>query len=127
MKTVHIEVNTDEKCKICGKGGAVKQENGEYGICFECAGKRIGGYFMKQTREQIISELETLFENYWEDIKTAYQKGAGVTVSAKVIIEPEGQEIAITPTIEFYPLPKTKSEKYTVRLNEKQLGIAGMQ
>ena len=77
---------------------------------------------MNKTLDQINSELETLLHNYWPNIVTAFEKsGYSLTISAKIVLEKQGQEIAIMPTIEFYPVPKTKSEKYTVRVNENQL------
>ena len=59
--------------------------------------------------------------------RTAYEKsGFALKVDIKIGLERIGQDNEIIPTIEFYPQPKTKSEKYKVYVNEKQLTIAGM-
>jgi len=128
MTVYHMEINQDIICKQCGKGGAVKTQNMDgFGTCLECATKNIGGLGMLKTIEQIKHEIGNLLDNYRDNIKSAYEKsGFALKVDIKIGMERIGQDNAITPTIEFYPLPKTKSEKYTVHVNEKQLSIAGM-
>jgi len=128
MKTYHMEINEDIICKQCGKGGAVKtQDMNEYGTCMKCAAKNIGGLGMLKTIEQIKHEGGNLLDNYRDNIKSAYEKsGFSLKVDIKIGMERFGQDNAITPSLEFYPQPKTKSEKYTVKVNEKQLSIAGM-
>ena len=119
-----ITINQDVKCRQCGKGGACKTVDGDYGLCLECANKNIGRLKMNKTLEQINSELETILQNYWPNITSAFEKsGYELTISSRIVLEKIGEEIAITPTIEFYPEPKTKSEKYTVRVNENQLTL----
>ena len=82
---------------------------------------------MQKTKAKIVEELSGLLDNYWDNIKSAYEKsGYSLNLSIKVGINAEGQETVITPMLEFYPEPKTKSAKYDVRVNEKQLSIAGM-
>ena len=82
---------------------------------------------MKKTRTQMAIEIANLIDNYWDNIKSAYEKsGYSLNLSIKVGINAEGQETVITPILEFYPEPKTKSSKYSIRVNEKQLSIAGM-
>ena len=128
MTVYNMEINQDIICKQCGKGGAVKTQNmDEFGDCLECAAKNIGRLGMIKTIEQIKHEIGNLLDNYHENIKSAYEKsGFSIKVDIKIGLERLGQDNTITPTIEFYPLPKTKSEKYTVKVNEKQLSIAGM-
>lgn len=75
---------------------------------------------MFQSIERIKDELMGLTDNHRKDIKKAYDQGAGVTLTFKVVMEPQGSKVAINPSIEFYPLPKYKSEKYTVLIDEHQ-------
>ena len=128
MTTYHMEINQDIICKQCGKGGAVKtQEMDEFGTCLECATKNIRGFGMFKTIEQIKHEVGNLLDNYQHNIKAAYERsGFSLKIDIKIGMERLGQDNTITPSLEFYPLPKTKSEKYTVKVNEKQLSIAGM-
>ena len=123
-----IELNQDVKCKQCGKLGATKtDEMDDYGICLECVNKNIRGLGMNKTREQIKHEIGNVLDNYWDNIKGAYEKsGFSLKIDIKIGLEAIGEETGITPSLEFYPLPKTKSEKYTVRVNEKQIRLAGM-
>ena len=79
---------------------------------------------MIKTHEQIKHELCGLIDNYWKNIESAFKKsGYELTISAKVQLEQKDGSILISPSIEFYPEPKTKSEKFTVRVNEKQIGL----
>ena len=79
---------------------------------------------MIKTHEQIKHELCGLIDNYWKNIESAFRKsGYELTISAKVVLEQSGGVVKISPTIEFYPEPKTKSTKYTVQVNEKQIGL----
>ena len=128
MTVYNMEINQDIICKQCGKGGAVKTQNmDEFGTCLGCAAKNIGGLGMFKTIEQIKHEVSNLLDNYRENIKSAYEKsGFALKVDIKIGMERLGQDNTITPSLEFYPQPKTKSEKYTVKVNEKQLSIAGM-
>jgi len=134
MTVYNMEINQDILCKRCGKGGAVKTQNmDEFGDCLECATKdiielgQIGGLNMFKTIEQIKCEVGNLLDNYRDNITSAYEKSGGsLKVDIKIGMERLGQDNTITPSLEFYPLPKTKSEKYTIKINEKQLSIAGM-
>jgi len=128
MTIYNMEINEDIICKQCGEGGAVKTQNmDEYGTCLGCATKNIGGLSMFKTIEQIKHEVGNLLDNYRDNITSAYEKSEfSLKVDIKIGLERFGSENAITPTLEFYPQPKTKSEKYTVKVNEKQLSIAGM-
>ena len=79
---------------------------------------------MIKTHEQIKEELCGLLDNYRQNIESAFKKsGFELTISAKVVLEQKGGVIEISPSIEFYPEPKTKSAKYTVQVNEHQLGL----
>lgn len=52
VKTFHMEVNGDVKCKECGKGGAAKTNGmNEYGLCLSCATKKISS--LKVTYDNI--------------------------------------------------------------------------
>ena len=128
MTTYHMEINQDIKCKKCGKGGAVKtQEMDEFGTCLECATKNIRGFGMFKTIEQIKHEVGNLLDNYRDNIKSAYERsGFALKVDIKIGMERLGQDNTITPSLEFYPLPKTKSEKYTIKISESQIGLVGM-
>ena len=82
---------------------------------------------MNKTREQIKHEIGNILDNYWTNIKSGYEKsGYSLKIDIKVIMEASGDQTGITPSLEFYPEPKTKSEKYTVHVNEKQIRLAGM-
>ena len=81
---------------------------------------------MQKTKKHVLAEVEVLITNYWSEIKTAYEKSGGVNLTIKVGIEPQGEQVGVTPTIEFYPLPKTKSEWFTVLIDENQLKLTGM-
>ena len=73
-----------------------------------------------KTLFQIKEELDGLTDNHWKDIKEAFNAGPGVTLTYKVDLEPDSGLVDIKPTIEFYPLPKYKSTKYTVTVDEDQ-------
>lgn len=59
MAKVHkMTVNQDEKCKQCGKGGAVKTDAmDEYGICMECAAQNL-----KDTGEMQRFQIDIRYE-----------------------------------------------------------------
>lgn len=73
-----------------------------------------------KTLFQIKEELDGLAQNHWKDIKEAFNSGPGVTLTFKVDLEPAGGQVSIKPTVEFYPLPKYKSTKYEVLVDEYQ-------
>ena len=128
MTTHHMEINQDEICPNCGKGGAVKTKGKEYGLCLKCVNKKLRGLGMVKTIDQIKAEVDNLLNNYSQNIKSAFEKsGYALKLNIKIELESLAGEICISPTIAFYPEPQTKSEKYTVKVNEKQLSIAGME
>ena len=83
-----ITINQDEKCKQCGKPGACKRPDGEYGICLECVNKnfeRIKSMEMKKTHEMVDAEVRNLVETeieYYPLPKTKV-KNDPVTVDEK--------------------------------------------
>lgn len=82
---------------------------------------------MIKTLDRTVKEIETLLMNYERNIQSAYEKsGFELKLDIKVEIKRKGQANEITPELSFYPMPKTKSEKYTVAVDSKQIQIAGM-
>lgn len=79
---------------------------------------------MYKTINQIAAELETLLENYRQNIKTAFEKNEyDLTLSIKVNIKRVGEKNNISPSLEFYPESKVKSEKFTVSVDETQIEL----
>ena len=74
--------------------------------------------------EQIKHEICGLIDNYWKNIASAFVKsGYELAISIKVELGREDGANTIVPVVEFYPEKKTKSVKYKVRVNEKQIGL----
>ena len=79
---------------------------------------------MVKTLNQMADEIVTMIENYKHNIATAFEKsGYDLNLTIKVNLKGNYEKIAITPILEFYPEPKVKSEKYTVSVEEKQIGL----
>lgn len=77
-----------------------------------------------KTISQVSSELAILISNYRQSIKTAFEKNEyDLTLSIKVNIKRVGEKNNISPSLEFYPESKIKSEKYTVSVDEKQIEL----
>jgi len=82
------------------------------------------GEGMIKTHEQIKHEVCGLIDNYWKNIESAFVKsGYELAISIKVELGREDGANTIVPVLEFYPEKKTKSQKYKVRVNEKQLEL----
>ena len=79
---------------------------------------------INKTIEQIPIELKTIIHNYRMAIATAYEKNEfDLDISIKVKIKGNSEKVAISPSLEFFPEPKVKSENYTVSVEERQLGL----
>ena len=79
---------------------------------------------MNKTLSQVSSEIKTMIYNYHNNITTAFEKnGYDLTLTIKVNLKRVDGKNDITPSLEFYPESKTKSEKYTVSVDEKQIGL----
>lgn len=76
-----------------------------------------------KVKKQVDEELSGLLSNYWKEIKEVVKRGENISLSLKVVLEPLGQMVKISPTLEFYPEPKIKSEKYSVEVDTKQLSL----
>jgi len=122
-----ITINQDEKCKQCGKPGACKRPDGEYGICLECVNKnfeRIKSMEMKKTHEMVDAEVRNLVETEWHKIVSAYRNSCyEVGVSIKVNLAGNAEVVEIVTGIEYYPLPKTKVKNDPVTVDEKQMEL----
>jgi len=70
---------------------------------------------IKEVIGQIHHEVGNTIENYAKSIEEAYINNAyDLSITAKIIIARKDGKDTITNHIEFYPEPKTKSEKATV-------------
>ena len=79
---------------------------------------------INKTIEQIPIELKTIIHNYRMAIATAYEKsGNDLNLTINVKLKGNSEKIAISPSLEFFPEPKVKSEKYTVSVEERQIGL----
>ena len=79
---------------------------------------------MKKTHQKVKDEVCGLIDNYWPDIKAAYTAHEfDLKISINVGLGVDSGQITVSPTIEFFPEPKKKSAKYTVKIDEKQLGL----
>jgi len=79
---------------------------------------------INKTIEQIPIELKTIITNYRQNIATAYEKsGCNLDLTIKVNLKGSYEKVAITPVLDFFPEPKVKSEKYTVEVEELQIGL----
>ena len=79
---------------------------------------------IEKTLNQVSGEIETLIQNYRRNISTAFENnGYDLNLTIKVNIKGNYEKVAISPTLEFYPESKIKSEKYTVSVEEKQIGL----
>lgn len=79
---------------------------------------------MVKTLNQMAEEIETMIGNYRQNITSAFEKsGYDLNLTIKINLKGNYEKIAITPVLEFYPEPKIKSEKYTVSVEEKQIGL----
>ena len=79
---------------------------------------------IEKTLNQVSNEIETLIWNYRRNISTAFENnGYDLNLTIKVNIKGNYEKVAISPTLEFYPESKIKSEKYTVSVEEKQIGL----
>ena len=79
---------------------------------------------INKTIEQIPIELKTIIHNYRMAIATAFEKsGFDLDISIKVKIKGNSEKVAITPSLEFFPEPKVKSERYTISVEERQIGL----
>jgi len=82
---------------------------------------------MEKTLDQIKEEVGGLLYNYKNDIKNAYVESEfALKLYFKIEIKRIGTKNEITPSLEFYPQPKTKSEKYKVLIDERQMALTGM-
>lgn len=77
---------------------------------------------MQKTKQKIKDEICGLVDNYWPDIKSAYVAHEfDLKIAINVNLGVDAGKITVAPTIEFFPEPKKKSAKYTVKIDEKQL------
>ena len=119
-----ITINQDIKCKQCGKPGACKRPDGEYGICLECVTKNIGGYLMEKTHEMVKAEVDNLLETEWQKIVHAYRNSCyEIGVSVKISLAGNAEKVQIITGLEYYPLPKTKVKNDPVVVDEKQISL----
>lgn len=119
-----ITIDQDENCKQCGKPGACKRPNGEYGICLECVNKNLEGYLMKKTHEMVKAEVKNLLETEWHKIVNAYRNSCyELGVSIKISLAGNMEVVEIVTALEYYPLPKTKIKNDPVTVDEKQISL----
>jgi len=79
---------------------------------------------LDRTIEQILKEVANLINNYHQNIATAFEKsGYDLNLTIKLNLDGNNEQVEITPSLEFYPEPKLKSEKYTVSVQEKQIEL----
>lgn len=79
---------------------------------------------IEKTIEQIPVETKNMIDNYSQNIATAFENnGYDLNLTIKVNLKGNYEKVAITPTLEFYPEPKVKSEKYTISVDEKQISL----
>lgn len=125
-----ITVNEDVKCPQCGKPGACKRPDGEYGICLKCATKNIGECLMEmsKTRKMVEAEIRNLINTEWPRITKAYENSYyELGISIKVGLSSRQDTInmvKIVTGIEYYPLPKTKVTNGPTFVDEKQMSLA---
>lgn len=78
------------------------------------------GVSVKKTLERVKMEIG----GHWKDIKAAYTAHKyGLKIELTVNLGMEDGQITASPTIEFFPEPKKKNVKYTVKIDEKQLSF----
>jgi len=76
---------------------------------------------MKKTFKQIPIEIENTISNYSNSIEKAFINNAyDLDITAKIKMFKKDGKTSITTHIEFFPEPKTKSEKYTVVVDDIQ-------
>lgn len=72
-----LEINTDVKCKQCGKKGACKAKSGEYTICLECVNKNMGELNMKigvKTRAKAVELFERILDAHKDSINQTFSE-----------------------------------------------------
>ena len=129
-KTYHMTINQDVKCKQCGKGGACKAEDGEFGLCLDCVNINLRSLSMEnsemeKTCEMVIAETSNLIEADWPRISNAYKNSdCALGVSVKIGLSGNLEVVEIVTELGYYPLPKTKIRTDPVVVDEKQIGLA---
>jgi hypothetical protein len=77
---------------------------------------------MIKTFDSMKSEVMGLLDNYHQNIKTAFMNhGNELVINIKLTLKTSGGVIELSPALEFYPMPKTRSEAYKVKINENQI------
>jgi len=123
-KTYHMTINEDVKCKQCGKGGACKAEDGEYGLCLDCVNKNLRSSVMEKIREMVTAEVENLLNTEWPKIVHAYRNCCyELGVLIKVNLAGNAEKTTVVTEISYYPLPKTKIKTDPVTVDERQRSL----
>lgn len=119
-----ITINEDVKCKQCGKPGACKANDGEYGLCMGCVAKNLERIDMKKTNELVEAEVKETINAEWRRIVEAYRKsGYELGVSIKISLSGTSEVCEIVTGLEYYPLPKVKIKNEPVTADEKQRSL----
>ena len=128
MTVHHLEINEDVKCKMCGKGGAVKTEKSDkFGLCLTCVNKQIfniGRFVLTigaKTIEKAKEEIGGLLDTYHESINKAYlQCDNDLTVSLSIKLQPgrPANSVAMTVTISYVESKVKAGSK--ILIEEKQ-------
>ena len=75
-----------------------------------------------KTLRQVATEIEAILENHNDLITSAFENNCyDLNLTIKVNLKGNREKIAITPTLEFYPEPKFKTDKQTITVDENQL------
>ena len=128
MKKATFTINSDVKCKQCGKGGAAKTANmDDYGICIECAtlnmGKLNNMKIGPKTRKKAVELFERILNEHQESINQTFSDfGNKLGINIGIVFESE-KDRGVNVSVKYKYVEKEVKGILSEIVDEEQIPI----